>query len=666
MKKVILIAGSEATRLVILNQLDELFEGSIIIESYSIDAGINERFYNSVVVLSTSLIYEDSIEYIDASCTIIISKRSLNPTYLDKVYSIPENSSLLVVNDAIETSMEVIELFKQVGFVNYTYTPFYPGCNFLDYTFDYIVTPGETAIIPKTFNNVIGIGSRILDITTIVEILNCLEILDEKVHMVSARYMKKIISQGKELHTNNKSINTINEFLIKLINSVNDGIVSYDREGNINLINASSSSILKLSMGLNIFNETKINYKKLYSFLSEEFLEDYLFEIGGTSYLFSKFFNESTNSYLLTIKDIRERINLESTLKKELKRQGYYGKHTFNNLIYKSQVMRELISRSRKLADSEYNILIFGESGTGKELFASAIHNDSKRKNGPFLAVNCSSLPDELIESELFGYEEGAFTGAKKGGKVGLFELSDGGTIFLDEIGDISLKIQSRLLRVLQEKEILKVGGSKIIPIDVRVIAATNKNLSEMVKKGLFREDLYYRLKKLYINIPPIRERTEDILPLFNHFMLVKNSSCLSITDVTKEILNEYKWPGNVREIENTVEYVLAINEDNIITSDILPEDLTKNTKKEKCSVDNVSIFILNTIKKYNETRTLIGRKKLSELSYDNNYNFTEQQIRRFLDNLHSEELITKERGKVGLRLTEKGEKFCVKSNLNG
>lgn len=577
------------------------------------------------------------------------------------MYSIPENSSLLIANDTPETANEVIDLFRQVGFTSYKYIPFYPGCNFSDYIYDYIITPGEISLIDVGTEKIIDIGSRILDIITIVEILKSLDLLDEKIHMVSTKYIKKIISQGEELHINNQNIKSINEFLIKLINSVNDGILSFDREGVINLINSRSSSILKLYKDLNIFEESKNNFVKLYSFLMDKSIDNSLLEIEGTTYLFSKFFNESTNSYILTIKDVRERINLENSLRKELKKQGYFAKYTFNNLIYKSQVMKDLVAKSRKLAESEYNILFLGESGTGKELFVSAIHNTSKRKNGPFLAVNFSALPDELIESELFGYEEGAFTGAKKGGKIGLFEMANGGTIFLDEIGDISLKIQSRLLRVLQEKEILKVGGSRIIPIDVRVVAATNKNLLEMVKNGYFREDLYYRLKKLYIYLPPLRERKEDIIPLFNHFMMLKNEICLSLTDEVIRILNQYEWPGNVRELENTVEYIIAIHEDNVISKNILPEDLIKSERKENYSIDDISIFILKEIQKHNDTKILIGRKKLSELSFLNNINLSEQQIRRILDILHSEELVTKGKGKIGLKLTEKGEKYCGK-----
>ena len=353
---------------------------------------------------------------------------------------------------------------------------------------------------------------------------------------------------------------------------------------------------------------------------------------------------------------------MENTLRKELKRQGYKAKYSFDDLVHKSQAMKDLLQKARKLAESEFNIMIYGESGTGKELLASAIHSASARKDGPFLAVNFSALPDELIESELFGYEEGAFTGAKKGGKVGLFELANQGTLFLDEIGDISPKIQSRLLRVLQEKEVLKVGGSKNIPVDVRVVAATNKNLADMVRKGSFREDLYYRLKKLYIHIPALRERREDILPLFNHFLIQKNGFDLKLTPDARHLLQDYDWPGNVRELESSVEYILAVREGDLIDRSVLSEDLLQAQPLVEESQDRLTAFVLKAIQGHNESRLLLGRKRLSELSMEARFNLSEQQMRKVLDRLVAKGLVSMKRGKIGLRLTPLGRSYLGSS----
>ncbi|WP_338471155.1 sigma 54-interacting transcriptional regulator [Niallia sp. XMNu-256] len=254
--------------------------------------------------------------------------------------------------------------------------------------------------------------------------------------------------------------------------------------------------------------------------------------------------------------------------------------YTFESLIGKSPAFIEAKEQARKAAKSDSNVLILGESGTGKELFAHSIHNDSKRSMGVFIKVNCAAIPAELLESELFGYEEGSFTGAKKGGKIGKFEAADGGTIFLDEIGELPLHMQVKLLRVLQEKEIERVGSTRSVPIDVRIMAATNRNLEEMVEKGEFRLDIYYRLKVMTIHVPNLSERPEDIKLLVHHFLRkfqrLMSKSVEDISDHTLRSLSSYSWPGNIRELENTIERALnMVDEGEVITSDHLPEEIS-------------------------------------------------------------------------------------------
>lgn len=247
---------------------------------------------------------------------------------------------------------------------------------------------------------------------------------------------------------------------------------------------------------------------------------------------------------------------------------------TFDDLIHQSQQMARLIASARTVARNSSTVLLRGESGTGKELFATAIHVGGARRNKPFIPVNCAALTESLLESELFGYEEGAFTGAVKGGKKGLFEQANGGTLFLDEIGDISPRLQVRLLRVLQEGTIRRVGGNRDIRIDVRVITATHRNLEEMVRSGEFRDDVYYRLNVIPLTIPPLRERKEDI-PLLAQYLIRKICTKIDKPEVhlAKEsvgILIAQKWPGNVRQLENTLERVINL----IDTTEIRPEHL--------------------------------------------------------------------------------------------
>ncbi len=268
---------------------------------------------------------------------------------------------------------------------------------------------------------------------------------------------------------------------------------------------------------------------------------------------------------------------------------------------------------AKNISFKDTTILIQGESGTGKEIIAQAIHNYSPRLNRPFIAVNCAALPKDLIQSELFGYEEGTFTGAKKGGKAGKFELANGGTIFLDEIGDMPLTVQTNLLRVLQEKYIVRVGGSRIIPLDVRIIAATNKNLLKEVENGRFRNDLYYRLAVFVLNIPPLRERKEDLEVLLQHFIRKHASSqgtaeSIIISPQVRRIILAYDWPGNVRELENTVIYFLNSMKGSTVTVNDLPPalkagaDVAVNLKTlEELEKQN----IIQTLKQCNRNITL-------------------------------------------------------------
>ncbi|QNB46375.1 AAA family ATPase [Thermanaerosceptrum fracticalcis] len=276
-------------------------------------------------------------------------------------------------------------------------------------------------------------------------------------------------------------------------------------------------------------------------------------------------------------------------LKEELER-----KMGFDEIVGQSRVMQELYNIVRKVADEKINILVYGESGTGKELVTRAIHYNSKRRDGPFIKVNCAALPENLLESELFGHEKGAFTGALQQ-RLGRFELAHKGTLFLDEIGEMSLLTQAKLLRVIQQQEFERVGGSKTIRVDARIICATNKDLWQMVKKGEFREDLYYRLNVVSIYTPPLRQHKEDIPLLVNHFLAKTNDKfnrqIARITPEALECLLNYEWPGNVRELQNVIERAVILCEGKMITLADLPQHLRQHTVEEKKLRENVSLI---------------------------------------------------------------------------
>lgn len=255
----------------------------------------------------------------------------------------------------------------------------------------------------------------------------------------------------------------------------------------------------------------------------------------------------------------------------------HQAQYTFDEIRGSSNTLNKVKQKAKKFSRGESAVLITGESGTGKELFAQSIHNESSRSNGPFIAVNCATLSGELLESELFGYAAGSFTGADKKGKIGLFQAADGGTLFLDEIGELDVRFQAKLLRVLQEKKIRPLGANKEIPIDVRIVSATNRNLLNMVNDGLFREDLYYRISVFELEIPTLRERRDDISELIDYF-----SFPIIFPSDIKKILECYSWPGNIRELKNTIQFSIELSSDNEITTDDLPKKIYQFAQQQE------------------------------------------------------------------------------------
>ncbi|MEW9121366.1 MAG: sigma 54-interacting transcriptional regulator [Thermotaleaceae bacterium] len=339
--------------------------------------------------------------------------------------------------------------------------------------------------------------------------------------------------------------------------------------------------------------------------------------IGGISIL-----NEINDIYKLT-EELNQSNMMIKKLEKYMKTMGK-AKYSFDHIVSVDKNSLETKNLAKKLAKKDSNVLITGESGTGKELYANAIHNASNRRNGPFIAVNCATFDSNLLESELFGYEEGAFTGAKKGGKIGLFEVANGGTLFLDEISEMNYGLQAKLLRTLQENTLRRIGGLKEVQVDIRVIAATNKSLEKMIEENLFRKDLYYRLAVFPINIYPLRERREDIKMLIENFVDEigkKINRQLNISEDVMEILYCYSWPGNIRELKNTIEFAMHMADEDTIKVEHLPKiiqsegikrNLVKLKKLDQIMKETEIAEIKKAIDIYGDT--VEGKKKAAEV----------------------------------------------------
>ncbi|MDL0246370.1 sigma 54-interacting transcriptional regulator, partial [Clostridioides difficile] len=369
---------------------------------------------------------------------------------------------------------------------------------------------------------------------------------------------------------------------------------------------------------------------------------------------------------LITLKDVNNIEILEQKIRSDSVKRGYVAKYKFNNIIGNSSIIKDCIKKAKKMALTDNPILITGETGTGKEAFTQSIHNHSNRKNKPFVAINCASLPSELLESELFGYEDGSFTGAKKGGKKGLFELAHTGTIFLDEIGDMPHDLQVKLLRVLQEKEIRKIGGTSIIPIDVRILAATNKDLEKLIIENKFRMDLFYRISMFTLDLPPLRKRLEDIPLLLESFLKELPYKNIKLDKSLLEALNSYTWMGNIRELRNCVEY-MAYMGSNYLTINDLPQNISSKLNNNHMS-SNMSIF--NDLNQYDKNICIsilkslhmkpMGRTKLMKFM---EYNVTEYEVRNMLEYLTRNGYLISSKGRKGSSITEKGIKI-IENNI--
>jgi len=358
------------------------------------------------------------------------------------------------------------------------------------------------------------------------------------------KWMKTIYDNAKEgymLVTNDGKISVFNEIMSEIFGVESDQMIGKEM-----------SEVFAIAPDL----------KKIYE---KNAINGELIDVNRNRVIVSRFPIYEANSIdciLVNVQKASSIHNLDAKLRKNYVKKGFVSKSQFEDIITKNADMLELIRKGKLYAKSKSNILIYGESGTGKELFAQSIHHESEYANGPFVAINCASLPENLLESELFGYEEGAFTGARKGGKLGIFELAHQGTIFLDEIGEMSIQLQSRFLRVLQEREVIRLGGDRIIPIDVRIICATNKNLFSLVSSGEFREDLYYRINILKLSVPPLRQRKDDIWLIFKHYLMKKHYMQFSAISFLEELMICYDWPGNVRELQAFGERLMALRLD--------------------------------------------------------------------------------------------------------
>lgn len=544
------------------HNLKEVFEDYVRVKTCFLDEVSAEDLADGDLFV---VLYEDRVfamrDYTSSLDKVVVLSRTIQKQFLPDIFSIPEGTDVLVVNDSAESTRQTASTLYGLGLNHLNLIPYRPEEDQAVYrNIRIAITPNETLLVPHFIEKIINVQDRYVDLSTFVAIINKLELNNERITRNLLRYTQQLAENNKGGNQRYAMEHLKSEMLKRIIRDSANAILITDCDYRTVYVNDRAQTLFDAD------ERGGESLKKLFGesgdlLLGEEEEESLLFSAGGTNYMVTKNTVKVVDQvvgYSFVFNDERQIKTIESDLSQKLVKRGLVAKYTFDDILYCGASMKKAIAVAKKAALTDYTVLISGESGTGKELFAQSVHNYSDRKDKPFVAINCAALPEALLESELFGYEKGAFTGASVSGKLGLFEQANKGTIFLDEIGDMSLPLQARLLRVLQEKQIMRLGSDKVIDVDIRIIAATNKDLREAAERKAFRGDLYFRLSNIPVSLPPLRQRREDILYLMKSFL---DEGYDRLTARERQALTGYGWPGNVRELKNAADYYLLLGE---------------------------------------------------------------------------------------------------------
>ncbi len=664
------------------NQIRSLFSDKINIKKYCLEDLKNNReieIDSDVLLIPSYHLFNKIKDYISKTTELLFADRTISKAGMDKISNIKEDSRVVLIDESPEMTEQIISIIYQLGARHIELNSYWSTDNRSDEGNIFIIL-GQSDYTPKTAKEIINIGNSLLDINSIIDI-------GTKFDLFSVLDRKDVVRSYTEIETANFGLlkilgltNSRESQLDILLQTIDAGVIGINNDGNIFLYNENARDIVKKDNdhvlnknGLELLPEIPFEY----TLGNLKPVEEKIIKINGYDVVVSV--NPLLHSKKMygAVAIIRKYSDLEKKeyiLRKKLIGKGYAAKYDFKDIFGKSSMITECKNIARRMSLSNSSVLITGETGTGKELFAQAIHNNSLRKEYQFVAVNCGAFPESLLESELFGYEEGAFTGARKGGKPGLFELAHNGTLFLDEITEMPMNLQVKLLRVLQEREVVRLGGDRIIDIDIRIIAATNKDIKEMVEKGEFRQDLFYRLNVLPLKIPPLRDRRDDIMGLID-YMKKTFSSDFALNDKAKELLTTYDWNGNVRELRNCVEYLVNLGLKEIDEKD-LPIDYRDKTTDTKLLLSEHEImvefledvggglrkyiFVLEELRNAYINNKRIGRRSISESARRKNIFISEQEIRTILINLEEHKMAEINKGRSGTVITDFGIKALI------
>lgn len=621
---------------------EEVFDQYITFKN----AFLNRLEPQTALTADAYLVWESGIlqevkNLVDDFSKVIMVTRSPARESLNLISSIPAGTNVLLVNDSYETALDTVYAFYEIGVSHINLIP-YDSALTRTGIYDQItvaVTPSEPHLVPSHIKQVIDIGYRRVGFDTMFKLMHLLDLDVGIINRNLQRHIHSVVTSNEGIQSNYIYGYLKSEMLSRVVDASENGML---------LTDSAYQPVYANRLALKIFQADNKNQIRIADYIPAEVLnaKDHSEEpvmIGEAAYGCEKnpirLMDDVAGYYFIFQDYTRARAQNLSA-----KQAGFTAKYTFKDILCRSPEMSKLMDTARQIAAVDETVMIYGESGTGKEMLAQSIHNASSRRKAPFIAINCAALPDSLLESELFGYEPGSFTGASSRGRKGLFELAMHGTVLLDEIGEISPKFQASFLRALQERQIIRVGGKELIDIDVRFITATNRDLRQQVKDGAFRSDLFFRLNVFPLSIPPLRRRKADIEVLLKNFL---QEDYRSITPGEFALLDQYAWPGNVRELENVCTFYRTMHR--------FPDDLFHDMGGSLPGGEDSRAMVLRLIGENTQLSHGIGRTNLIYQLRNRKHYISDHQLRLILEDLRQQGLITIRPGRCGARITEQG-----------
>ena len=673
-KKVAVVALDQQAGQFYARQVRELFGARVSVSPYSVRDGSVAGLERADLYMVSTDAFEsaaDLQQYIPIDGQVMEIQLTFLWEVVRQLQNLPAGTRVLFVNLSDKMAREAVSRLNQLGVNQLVFEMYYPGCTLevREGDFDLVVTPQERRYAPPCIKRVMDIGQRVMTASTMTEAALRLE-MDDLLETARFRAYQEAVAANTysfdQMFKRSRRLESQFELLLEILD---EGMVGVNEAGVVFACNRKAEEITGVSSKLSLHRPASAVYPHLpfaECLKGKKPLAPRVVKIGGTNV------NVTVAPVLrggecigafASLQRFSDAESRQNELRSQLLHKGLRAKYTFEDVLGDSPAIRRSVSIARRMAANDLPVLLIGETGTGKELFAHAVHNASPRAEGPVVALNCAAMPENLLESELFGYEDGAFTGARRGGKPGMFEFAHKGTLFLDEVEGMSPALQIKLLRVLQEREIMRVGGNQIISVDVRIVAATNEDLEQRVEEGSFRRDLYYRLNTLPVLIPPLRERGDDLFLLIGQFR-DRIGARFELSASVRELLASHQWRGNIRELRNVVEYFSYTGNARIEPEDLPPtfrycprETAAPSAPAAPAGSGPASPearrFVLRQLARAQGHG--LGRDSLLRAAREQGVPLSQLEVRQILARLDEEGLVQVSRGRGGTRLTPRG-----------